>query len=132
LSKSTLYVLHERMGKSEKWSKYMKGYENYIPEWFEQKEDSETAFRRNLTEIGYEILQLRPYRQEYDFESVNIPAELYLSLNPFIKVIPKELHEEVLQEYRDFLCDHWKTPATTRPFNTNYELLYGLVRKPMK
>lgn len=32
------------------------------------------AFRRNLTQLGYEIVELKPYRQEYDFESVNTVA----------------------------------------------------------
>ncbi len=49
----------------------MQGYEKYIPEWFEQKEEVDIAFKRNLTEIGFEIVQLRPFQQEYFFESVN-------------------------------------------------------------
>jgi len=132
LSKSTLYLAHEKLGNSEKWAKYMKGYEKYIPEWFQQKEDSEVAFRRNLTDLGYEIVHLRLHTQEYTFESINTAAELYVSLNPFVKVIPKELHEDLKQEYRDLFRTNWKIPAGTDSFTATYELLYGVVRKPSK
>ncbi len=47
------------------------GYEQYIPEWFERKIDAEVAFQKHLTELGFEIVQLRTYHQEYFFESFN-------------------------------------------------------------
>lgn len=53
---------------------FLQGYENYVPEWFEQKEDSEIAFKRNLTQLGYEIVQLEPHVQEYYFDNVNTVA----------------------------------------------------------
>jgi len=131
LSRSTLYTLHEKLGSNNKWSSYMEGYENYIPEWVQQKQKAEVAFRVRLEEIGYEVVQVCPHHQEYTFDSINTLAELYLSLNPFIKVIPSELHNDVKTEYRDFLREYWNVGPEAEGITTNYELLYGLVRKPL-
>jgi hypothetical protein len=43
------------------------GYENYVPEWVEDKETAESAFKRNLKEAGFEIVKLTTHNQHYNF-----------------------------------------------------------------
>ena len=56
---------------------------------------------------------------------------LFLALNPFIDVIPAELHGALRDAYQKDVCERFNLKADMTEFEFKYELLTAVVEKPL-
>ncbi|CAL8123302.1 unnamed protein product [Orchesella dallaii] len=119
------------IGSRDAWKDIMKGYEKYVPEWVEKKQDVQQCFKTALTEVGFEIQKIELHNQTWKYSTLNSFVEFFMSLNPFVRNLSANQLEQLKEDYIDMIKNRWKSLGSDgHPAEGKYELLYVLVKKP--
>ncbi|ODN06194.1 Juvenile hormone acid O-methyltransferase, partial [Orchesella cincta] len=119
------------LAESEKWKEYMKGYQDHVLQWMEyEDEKGQEALSAILHEAGFEIVKLEVVQRSFKFDNMNTYLELYLSINPFLKTIPEDLHKLFKDDLRRLVTEFAGIPFDSEEIVSKYEFVLAVVQKP--
>ncbi|ODN06195.1 Juvenile hormone acid O-methyltransferase [Orchesella cincta] len=121
------------IGSRETWKDIMKGYEKYVPEWVEKKQDVQKCFKDALTSAGFEIQKIELHNQKWKYSTLDSFVEFYMSLNPFVRNLSPNQLKQMKDDYIDMVKNQWNALGDDgQPAEGKYELLYVLAKKPLQ
>jgi len=129
VTNSFIFKILQAIGEDPKWANYMKGYQEFVPEWYEKGEDGETCFRQELEKIGFKINHIQTLKKTYYSPNFEVMLDFYLSLNPYILTIPKNLHADLREDYRRHFSSFYNLSVELKSLNSRYEMLVCSVEK---
>jgi len=131
LGQSRIFQALHDIGAREKWRDVMKGYEKYVPEWVEKKQNVNQCFKAALLETGFQVQKLELHNQAWTYDNVDFLVEFYMSLNPYVRNLSENQLQEMKEDYKDMIQNQWKGVNSDGTMKEGkYELLYVIVNKP--
>ncbi|CAG7651754.1 unnamed protein product [Allacma fusca] len=134
LARSAVFKMYSIIGEDPRFKKYMQGYQQFIPQWFEEKQSAEHANKCFVTaaeEAGFVVKYSKISYQTYFHPRFDTLLGLFMALNPFINNFPEELIEELRATYKSYICKGYGLIEESESIETRHEMLTFLVEKPL-
>jgi ubiquinone/menaquinone biosynthesis C-methylase UbiE len=134
LARSNLFKMYSVIGEDPRFKKYMEGYQQFVPQWFEEKESAEHAhecFIKTAEEAGFVIKYSKISYQTFFHPKIDTLIELYLALNPYVNNFPKELLGEVRAAIKSGMLKMNGLNEDADSIETRHEMLTFLVERPL-
>ncbi|CAG7716917.1 unnamed protein product [Allacma fusca] len=134
VARTPVYNMFSAVGEDPRFKKYMQGYQEFIPQWFEEKQCAEHAkqcFVTTAEDAGF-VVKYSKISYQRDFHpSFDTIIGLFMALNPFIKNFPKELIGELWAAKKSSICQHYGQSEDSESTETRHEMLTFLVERPL-
>ncbi|XP_059476676.1 juvenile hormone acid O-methyltransferase [Neocloeon triangulifer] len=107
LASNPIFTVYERLSQDSNWSRYMKDASKFVSP-YQHSDRPDDDLRDHLDMSGFTIKDCNCLLQHFAFPSVNALKSAIKAVNPFIDRIPKEMHEDYLNdcidEFNDMGC----------------------------
>ncbi|XP_077302243.1 juvenile hormone acid O-methyltransferase-like [Arctopsyche grandis] len=97
-AKNRIFDVWKLMSEDPRWEQYMRNHDMYISP-YNNSLNPAADFRKLLFGAGFKNVKVQVKHKTHDFIGLKNLRDSAAAVNPFLKYIPKNLHEEYLDHY---------------------------------
>ncbi|XP_069675141.1 juvenile hormone acid O-methyltransferase-like [Periplaneta americana] len=96
-ARSDLIAAYNVQSQKKEWQPYLKKVQRRVTT-YQNSQDPAEDLRKILKDVGFEVVDCKCRKTSYNFEVVSRIKGFAISVNPYLNVIPKELHDTFITD----------------------------------